>query len=172
MPKAPSIPSSGPIARQADGIQEQSFRTLIRTLGLVDRVMQPYFARHGISGAKWGTLRALHRAEQEGHASLRMMELSERLLVRPPSVTGVIDRLEREGWVVRDAAPDDHRARRVRLTPDGRRVVEQVLAAHVKQIDRLMGGLNDDEQTELHRLLERLSEHLDGLLDQPAIAGN
>ena len=170
MPKSPSISSSGSAVRQGDGVQEQAFRTLIRTLGLLDRVMQPYFAGHGISGAKWGTLRALHRAEQDGHESLRMTELSERLLVRPPSVTGVIDRLERDGWVVRDAAPDDLRARRVRLTPAGRRIVEQVLAGHHEQIDRVMGGLSEDEQVELNRLLERLSEHLDGLIDQPAAA--
>ena len=107
-------------AVSGDGPQERSFRALIRAMGLLDRVMQPYFTKFGLSGAKWGTLRALHRAQQEGHQGLRMTELSERLLVRPPSVTGVIDRLERSGWVTRDAAPDDLRAKQVRLTPEGR----------------------------------------------------
>ena len=65
--------------------------------------MQPYFARFGISGAQWGVLRQLHLAEQEGLAGLRQTDLSERLLVRPPSVTGVVDRLERVGYVQRDS---------------------------------------------------------------------
>ena len=148
----------------SDAPQERSFRALIRAMGLLDRVMQPYFTKFGLSGAKWGTLRALHRAEVEGQRGLRMTELSERLLVRPPSVTGVIDRLERSGWVARDAAQDDLRAKQVRLTTEGRKLVDRVLAVHSDQIGRVMAGLNQDEQVELGQLLDRLCEHLEGII--------
>src|SRR5665213_2904599 len=151
----------------ADKPQEPAFRALVRTMGLLERVMQPYFARFGISGTKWGALRALHRAQNPGHLGLRMSELSERLLVRPPSVTGVIDRLERDGLVARDAAQEDLRAKRVRLTPRGRRLVEQVLQVHAAQIASVMRGLGDGEQAELYRLLDRLSGHLETLADRP-----
>lgn len=158
----PSISPSDRAARlSADKPQELAFRALVRTMGLLDRVMQPYFAQFGISGTKWGALRALHRAEAEGHAGLRMTELSERLLVRPPSVTGVVDRLERDGLVARDAALEDLRAKLVRLTAKGRRLVEQVLAGHAGQIAEFMSGLKSAEQVELMRLLERLSGHLE-----------
>src|SRR5437016_2507823 len=80
---------------------ESAFREMIRVFGLLERVMQPYFARFGISGAQWGVLRNLHRAEQEGIPALRLTDLSERLLVRPPSVAGVVERLERSGLVAR-----------------------------------------------------------------------
>src|SRR5262245_55410997 len=79
-----------------------AFRALLRNFGLVDRIMLPYFARFGISGSQWGVLRQLHRAEQEGLHGLRLTDLSERLLIRPPSVTGVVDRLERAGLVMRN----------------------------------------------------------------------
>src|SRR5438445_7501536 len=104
---------------------ETTFRQLIRVLGLVERVMQPYFAQFGISGSQWGVLRNLHRAVQEGVAGLRLTDLSERLLIRPPSVTGVVDRLERAGLVVRDGSPTDLRSKRVNLTERGRQIVEQ-----------------------------------------------
>ncbi|PWT83061.1 MAG: hypothetical protein C5B58_07105, partial [Acidobacteria bacterium] len=91
------------VVRPAEG----TFREMIRTWGLLERIMQTYFARFGISGAQWGVLRNLHRAEQEGLGGLRLTDLSERLLVRPPSVTGVVDRLERAGLVVRDGSPTD-----------------------------------------------------------------
>src|SRR6516162_5894518 len=99
---------------------EGTFRELIRTLGLLERVMQAYFARFGISGSQWGVLRNLHRAEGEGLPGLRLTDLSERLLVRPPSVTGAVDRLERAGLVTRGGSATDHRAKLVRLTPKGR----------------------------------------------------
>src|SRR3954467_11797191 len=76
-------------------------RELIRAYGLLERIMDPYFAHFGISGSQWGVLRNLHRAELEGHAGLRLSELGRRLLIRPPSVTGLIDRLVRADLVKR-----------------------------------------------------------------------
>src|SRR5438132_3267939 len=102
---------------------DTAFRELIRTFGLLEQVMNPYFARFGISGAQWGVLRNLHRAEMEGLPGLRLTDLSERLLIRPPSVTGVVDRLERGKLVERSGSPTDLRAKRVSLTPRGRQLV-------------------------------------------------
>src|SRR5947207_13806955 len=99
---------------------DSPLRELIRTFGLIERVMQPYFARFGISGSQWGVLRNLHRASTEGLPGLRLTDLSERLLIRPPSVTGVVDRLERAGLVVRDSSPTDLRVKQVALTDKGR----------------------------------------------------
>src|SRR5262249_17709971 len=138
---------------------------LIRTFGLVERVMQPYFARFGISGAQWGVLRNLHRAEGEGLTGLRLTDLSRRMLVRPPSVTGIADRLERNGLIVRRASATDGRAKQVALTEKGRELVEEVLTVHHAQIARVMGGLDADEQEQLDRLLVRLSEHIAVLMD-------
>ncbi|MGE5611580.1 MAG: MarR family winged helix-turn-helix transcriptional regulator [Bacillota bacterium] len=145
---------------------EPVFRTLLRTCGLVGRIMQPFFARFGVSGSQWGILRTLYRAEQEGTEGLRLRDLGERLLIRPPSVTGVVGRLERQGLVVSDVSTKDLRAKQVRLTPDGRAVVRDVLKEHADQVGRMMGGLNEDEQRELQRLLVRLTEHLEGMVPE------
>ena len=140
---------------------EEALRELIRTLGLLERAMQPYFARHGISGSQWGLLRSLHRAEGEGILGLRQTDLSDRLLIRPPSVTGALDRLERAGLVSRGGSATDHRAKLVRLTAKGRNLVEHVLTGHHQQIEAIMGGLRTNEQADLHRLLHRLRQHLE-----------
>jgi DNA-binding MarR family transcriptional regulator len=142
---------------------EAAFRGFIRSFGLLERVMHAYFLPFGISGAQWGVLRNLYRAEQEGIPGLRLSELSHRLLIRPPSVTGVVDRLEDARLVVRVAEPSDLRAKRVALTARGRGLVERVLAVHGGQIARVMGGLGPEEQSELHRLLEKFGAHLEGL---------
>ena len=141
--------------------EDNALRALIRTFGVVDRVMQPYFAGFGISGAQWGVLRQLHRAEAEGLASLRMTELSKRLLVRLPSVTGVIDRLVRDGLVHRSALPEDLRVKQVSLSERGRRRVLEVLKVHDRQIQTMLGGLSIEEQSELQRLLTRMRHHLE-----------
>src|SRR5262245_45672528 len=132
--------------------------------------MQPYFARFGISGSQWGILRTLRRAERKGSSALRVTDLSERLLVRPPSITAAIDRLERLGLATRAASTTDGRAKEVRLTARGRARLERALAGHAAQIDAVLGPLSRAERTELQRLLDQLGHHLKGLLDQAEIA--
>src|SRR5215471_16279693 len=106
-----------PLTSSSDPLTDNPLREFIRVEGLLERVMQSYFARFGISGSQWGLLRTLHRAEQEEQAGLRLTDLSDRLLIRPPSVTGAVDRLERAGLVVRGNSMADHRAKQVALTP-------------------------------------------------------
>jgi DNA-binding MarR family transcriptional regulator len=146
---------------------EPAFRSLVRTFGLLKRVMEPYFARFGISGSHWSVLRTLHRCEEEdGLTALRLTDLGERLIVRPPSVTGVVDRLERMGLVARVVSPQDRRVRHVSLTPKGRRLVERVLTHHPAQVSAVLAGLTPPEQRQLGDLLDRLNPHLQTLAEQ------
>jgi DNA-binding MarR family transcriptional regulator len=147
---------------------EAALRELIRVFGLIERVQSPYFARFALTGAQWGVLRNLQRAEGEGLNGLRLIDLGERLLVRPPSVTGIVDRLEKFGLVVRTGVPTDLRAKHVALTTKGRELVERVLEQHTQRIDALMGCLTTAEQTELFRLLSKLGQHLHGMVQPGA----
>src|SRR5262249_18407456 len=145
---------------------------LLRTFGLVERALQPFYTRFGISGAQWGVLRTLYQAEQEGQAGLRLTDLSQRLLLRPPSVTGLIDRLERSDLVRRSVWATDLRAHPIRLTRAGRRLVQQILAEHEGQMHVVLEGLNANDQTELTRLLAAWRLYLQGLLSGDGPAGS
>ena len=151
---APNSPS------QPIGV-ESTFRTLLGTFGMLRRVMEPFFARFGISGAQWGVLISLKRAEDEGTTSVRLTDLSERLTIRPPSVTGVVDRLLRMGLVGRIASPDDQRVKQVSLTVTGRRLVRKIQRGHAAQVRNVLAGLSLDEQRDLQSLLIRLKSHLE-----------
>jgi DNA-binding MarR family transcriptional regulator len=123
--------------------------------------MEPHFARFGISGSQWAVLRTLHRAAEEGEPALRLTDLGDRLLIRPPSVTGVVDRLVREGFIQRSTSTTDQRAKLVRLTRSGRDLVGRVLQRHSQQITDVLAALNDHERAQLHCLLEKLGAHLE-----------
>jgi DNA-binding MarR family transcriptional regulator len=160
--------SPGPPPRSKARPTDNAFRELIRTFGLAQRVMQPYFARFGISGSQWGVLRNLYHTEQEGQPRLRLTELSSRLLIRPPSVTGIVDRLERAGLVVRHGSAADLRAKQVGLTDTGRELVERILEVHEEQMQMVLAGLSAAEQAELYRLLVLWQRHLKRVLE-PAV---
>jgi DNA-binding MarR family transcriptional regulator len=136
-------------------------RALLRVMGLHDRVMQPYFGRFGISRSQWACLRVLHRAEQDGLKGLRPVDLGRRLLIRPPSVTGLIARLRYMGYVQSYASSTDLRGKEVCLSDSGRKLVERILQVHGSQVAAVMGGLDPTEQKQFLHLLQRLSEHLE-----------
>ncbi len=151
---------------EANKPTETVFRCLLRTCDLVKRVMIPYFARFGISGSQWGVLRALYHAEREGLQSLRLTDLGDRLLIRPPSVTSVVDRLYKMKLVARAASPADLRAKHIHLTPAGRELVERILKEHSAKIESLMSGLSLPEQADLQQLMNRLVSHLEVLAER------
>jgi DNA-binding MarR family transcriptional regulator len=157
-------PARIPVIRE--DATEETFLALIRTTGLLHRVMSPYFARFGVSGAHWGVLITLHRATELGMPRLRLTDLSARLLIRPPSVTGVVDRLQGMGLVRRDPSTVDQRSKTVGLTPRGQGLVRRILKGHRRQVAKVMLGLRAPEQRRLRGLLGRLGAHLEALACQ------
>ena len=57
----------------------------------------------------------------EGVGDLSLSELSERIRAQNSTVTGIIDRMEREGLVVRARSNEDRRVVNIKLTDKGRR---------------------------------------------------
>jgi DNA-binding MarR family transcriptional regulator len=161
------MPETAPINPPAPEFRpDRTFRVLIHTFGLHRRVMEPFFAQFGISGSQWGVLRALHRAEQEKLQWLRLTDLGNRLIVRPPSITGVVDRLQRMGLLERTSLPDDRRAKRVSLTTRGREKVNEVLAALPGHTNSIVDVLPPADRERLQNLLEILGGRLQTLADR------
>jgi DNA-binding MarR family transcriptional regulator len=155
----------------AEDSSEVLFHALLRSLGRLRAAMEPYFAPFGISGPQWGALRVLSRAESAGDKGLQLSVLAERLLIRPPSVTAVVDRLERRGLVKRSLLRTDMRVRQVSLTPQGRQLVARVLVGHSQRICALFAGLAPQERQTLLEGLRKLDAHLvtltNGIETQP-----
>jgi DNA-binding MarR family transcriptional regulator len=88
--------------------------------------------QHGMSAASvstllmiaWGTGRSGVADGTPGRA--RVAELANRLWVRPPTVTGIIDTLVKAGYVRRERDPSDRRAVWVVLTEAGGARVDEI----------------------------------------------
>lgn len=142
----------------------QSFRELIRTMGLAKRVLDPFFSQFGISGPQFAVLRALLR--HGGESGLRSCDIGEHLLIRPPSVTGIVERLMRMGLVERRPSRTDRRERRVGLSEKGRALIEQIISKHSQQVQQMLAGLEAEEQARLGQLLSKLGNHLELLAER------
>ena len=90
---------------------------------------------------------------------LKMNELSRRMMVTGGNVTGITDQLVAEGLVERIEVAGDRRAYRVRLTPKGRRVFNDMAHQHESWIVEAFSGLSDKEIGTLHKLLGKVKDH-------------
>ncbi len=147
-------------------ISRDVYHALLRVTGLLDRVMQPYFGQFGISRSQWACLRVLRHAEREGLPGVRPMDLGRRLWIRPPSITGLIERLRRLDYVTSSSSASDGRGKMVRLTERGHMLVERVSVGHAAQIAAVMDGLDAKGQQQLNLLLQRLTAHLEAVVER------
>ena len=95
----------------------QSLRRIIRT---IQDYYQEVFNKYGITGPQLWALKTIY---QEG--SLTQGELSQMMYLHPSTITGVIDRLGKKGYVLRDRNQQDRRVVKVMLTPMGKKLVKK-----------------------------------------------
>ncbi|HLK60672.1 MAG TPA: MarR family transcriptional regulator [Chthonomonadaceae bacterium] len=118
--------------------------------------LTPYIDRGlrelNLTGAQLNTLLVLRDAGAEG---LPLSEIGRHLVVTKANVTGMIDRLEREGLVQRDSHTD-RRITLAKLTEKGAALLEEALPRHRQLLSDLLGGLTDAEKEQLIGLLTRL----------------
>lgn len=99
----------------------------------------------------WELVRA-----QDGR--LRPFEIEERTLLAQYNLSRLIDRLEREGLVIRETFADDGRGRWVAVTDSGRALRERMWTIYGKAIDRHVGSKLDDASAgAISGLLKRFS---------------
>jgi DNA-binding MarR family transcriptional regulator len=85
-----------------------------------------------------------------------MGELGATLRLAKSSLTGLVDRTERNGLVRRETDPQDMRAVRVALTPQGRRLAEEFYTETCRRVDELAAALGAAERDVLASLLGRV----------------
>jgi len=147
---AERYPSLDPTANEA-------FLHLLRTGDMVFADIHEFFTRHNISQGRFTVMALLHRPWVE---SCTPASLAEESGVTRATMTGLIDTLEKDGMVRRQADAQDRRTVHVRLTEQGVACLEAMLPDYFQCISRIVSPLNSRERKELVRLLQKLQEGL------------
>jgi DNA-binding MarR family transcriptional regulator len=101
---------------------------------------------------------------------MRMNELSRRMMVTSGNITGITDQLVTEGLVERIDVAGDRRAYRIRLTPKGRRLFNDMARQHEAWIVEAFAALGEDDVAQLHRLLGKVKQGQQPTTEQKATA--
>lgn len=93
-------------------------------------------------------------------AELSQGELARRMMVEPPTLVGILDRMQREGWIERRSCPTDRRRRRLVLRPAAKPIWSQVVRCLRQVRSQATEGLSPAEVATLQQLLTKVQVNL------------
>jgi len=123
-------------------------------VALAKQLRGEFEARLAPLGIHAGQDRLLQELWQEDGMTQR--ELIDRLSVEPPTVTGILQRLEREGFLTRRPDEENRRIQRVYLTDAGRKLEGPVREVWREVESSFLSGLSSADRRQLQGLLVRL----------------
>ncbi len=119
-----------------DGIETCISFLLGKAAQRVSRRAKELLAQHNVTPVQYAAVCVL--AERDGQTSA---EVGQRLVIDSATMTGIIDRLERDGLVTRQADKDDRRATRLYLTAQAKKLYPRLDAAMTalnREVDQLL----------------------------------
>jgi DNA-binding MarR family transcriptional regulator len=129
-----------------------NLQAVLHAAHAVEAEVEAKLSAIGLSGAKFAALTALSEAAE----SLPLSQLAERLACVKSNITQLVDRLEADGLVARQADARDRRTRLAALTAAGRKAVKEgarVLDAAEREV---LSRLSRDEAQQLGALLGKI----------------
>ncbi len=127
---------------------------IMQSLRRIFKAIQDYFQeiskKYGITGPQLWALKTV-----AANGSLSLGELSKKMYLHPSTISGVVDRLEKKGFVVRDRGQEDRRVVKVQLTPRGKKIVAR--APNPIQ-GKMIYGLNRLKKRELTSIYDAVKE--------------
>jgi len=146
--------------KRADGVQ--LWLVLMKAFHSISAYAMYTLRDSGLSDSDFQILEALlHKGP------LPVNVLGPKVFLTPGSISVAVDRLHGRGLVTRVESETDRRVRIVDLTPKGRTLIEQVFAAHAREIDALTQVLDPEERKRVTKAIKKLGKHAAELLQSP-----
>ena len=140
------------------GISKNRVRTwlkILKTSNLIEKqIKEKLRDDHNTTLPRFDVMSALYRS----NSGLKMNEISGALKVSNGNITGIIDRLVKEGNVLRIAIEGDRRANLVSLTNKGKKQFEEYAIAHESWINAMLKNISEQDSQVLIDLLDSISQ--------------
>lgn len=148
VPKKPPDPS---LARVKDAAR---LMDLLAALGRRGSLRDPIASAVEASGLTTPQIHAILWLGRD--QPLTMGELAQRVGVTEKTITGIVDRLEREGYAQRLRDTADRRVIKVALADKGQNTAQVLSGAILEKTATFLSAIEDDDREALFRILERL----------------
>src|SRR4051812_48295138 len=131
----------------------KSIRLLAECMQSFERLSGEHVRQSGLTHAQFDIIATLGNTP-----GMTYKELGDKTLITKGTLTGVIERLEAKGLVLRERCPADKRSFYVRLTPAGVAMFESVFPAVVEQGRQLFSSYTDADFDAMDQTLGRLKQ--------------
>ena len=131
---------------------------LSRLSRYIERELETNFKKYDLQSGTFDLLASLRRNGKP--YTLTPTQLQAEMMLSSGATTHRIDLLEKQGLIERSNDPNDRRGTLVRLTPKGKKLVDEVIHTHLGIENQLLSILNASQQKELSELLESLANGL------------
>jgi DNA-binding MarR family transcriptional regulator len=125
------------------------------------RLTKEFARRASLTGPQLTVIKML-----EGIGDLSLSELSERIRAQNSTVTGIIDRMEREGLVVRARSTEDRRVVKIKLTDKGARLAKEIQVEPMEIFRSALEGLSASEARDLLRILSKIARRVQAIVSK------
>jgi DNA-binding MarR family transcriptional regulator len=128
---------------------------IYRITGHQNRKLRRRLKKSGINIARWRVLAVL-----QDQVALNIGQIAEHTLIEQPTVSRIVDQLEREGLAVRESDSKDSRFVHVVLTGAGKSAFDEIYPIAVKHQEQALMGFKQQEIKTLIGYLERIQNNI------------
>lgn len=146
------LSESGPRYPGFDLLTAEITLSFVYAYDIFHQVTARYMARYGLSKSTLNILMLLRHGPDEG---MQLHDLGELLLVSRANITGLIDHLEKKGYVTRVVDPQDRRARFARITKKAETLLDHFIPVHYEHLKTLFADLTLEEKQTFLKLLRK-----------------
>ncbi len=108
----------------------------------------------GITNQQARLLGAIRRSLFDG-VNISRKYLEDMMGLRGPSVTSLLNGLEKNGFIIRYTAKDDGRAMQISVTEKGDKIVDEINQVFAETEQQLLSGMTEDEKDKFTALLHK-----------------
>lgn len=124
---------------------------LSRANKAINEVTNQFFQQHGLNPTEFAVLELLyHKGRQP------LQQIGNKILLASGSITYVIDKLEKRGYLDRVSCPSDRRVTFAEITESGADFMKKLFPEHEENLHELLNVLTPEEKDTAIELLKKL----------------
>ncbi|MFN4259307.1 MAG: MarR family winged helix-turn-helix transcriptional regulator [Gemmataceae bacterium] len=128
---------------------------IVMTSNLWERALNDELTPLGITYRQWQVLGWLAL-----DGDLTQAQLAERMRVEAPTLVGILDRMERDGWIARHPSATDRRKKLIRPTPQVQPIWSEIVAAAHRVRARAIEGIDPAQLRTVQHVLATIQANL------------
>jgi len=138
-------------------MEHECLLNVLYTATMLYKASYVYFRQYGITDAQFNVLIQLRYEKQQ---ELSQADLGRRLVVNKADMTGIIDRLEKAGLVMREDHPKDRRVNIIKITRKGRDIVNKLEPGYFTAVKKAMSSMSKNDMKTIIKGMEKIRENV------------